>query len=146
MKNSLINLQKIKRRILAHKIDLALYVTIGFLAFFIDYFTLQLLYFLSHKLLIATTMGLIAGLSVSYALNHLRFRKRHSETKKVKESLPAFIALFTINTMFTYVCLLINEKNHWVPRIFAKAFATSIIILWNYLAYHYVIFRRRGEI
>lgn len=129
-----------------HKIDLILYVIIGVLAFIADFTVLQLTDKITQSLLLATISGLLAGFIISYWLNHLRFKKRHTNTRSIKQALPIFVALFVFNTIFTFLCLDYNDKHQLVPRIIVKMGTVCFIMIWNYVMFHNVVYRQRAEI
>jgi putative flippase GtrA len=136
---------KITASYISHKTDVILFAMSGLLAFVVDFSTLQLVDKLISNLMVATISGIAAGFAVSYSLNMLRFNRRHSNVRKPKESLPLFIALFVVNSVFTFWCLDFNESHANYPRILIKVATVSCIMVWNYLLFHYIVFRKKEE-
>lgn len=136
------NKQRITALYKEHKTDLFLYIGSGLLAFITDYATLQVTDSATHNLLAATAAGILAGFVVSYVLNHIRFQKRHEASRAPKESFPLFAGLFVFNTLFTFLCLDYNDKHVQLPRLIVKAATVGCIMVWNYLLFHMVVFRK----
>jgi putative flippase GtrA len=136
--------EKKRNLIREHKTDIILFGLSGLMAFTADYTALLLTERISHNLLAATTMGILAGFIVSYILNALRFKKRHSETRPLSRSLPLFIILFIINTVFTFICLEFNERHSIAPRLIVKMGTVGFIMIWNYILFHSIIFRSQS--
>ena len=130
------------KRLQNHKVDLALYVASGLLAFITDFTILQVTDSATGSLLFATAAGILGGFIVSYILNNIRFTKRHPESRAPKESLPLFAGLFVFNTAFTFICLSYNDGHLRLPRLVVKAATVGCIMVWNYLLFHYIVFRK----
>ena len=140
----MISNEKKSNLIREHKTDIILFGLSGLMAFTADYTALLLTERISHSLLAATTMGILAGFIVSYILNALRFKKRHSETRPLSRSFPLFIILFIINTSFTFICLEFNERHSIAPRLIVKMGTVGFIMIWNYILFHSIIFRSQS--
>lgn len=128
-----------------HKIDVALFAISGILAFLVDITTLQLVDKITGSLLVATTLGIAAGFAVSFTLNQLRFRHRHVNTRKLSESFILFFVLFMFNSGFTFWCLKFNENHANYPRVLVKAGTVSCIMVWNYMLFHLIVFRKKSN-
>lgn len=136
------NIPKLIGAYRTHKTDLLLYLGSGLLAFTADYTTLQITDTITGSLLFATAAGILVGFVVSYVLNHIRFKKRHEASRRPKESLPLFMMLFVFNTIFTFTCLSYNDRHFQLPRLIIKAATVGCIMVWNYLLFHFVVFRK----
>lgn len=127
-----------------HKTDIVLFVISGLLAFIVDFSTLQLVDKATGSLLAASVSGVAAGFVVSYVLNQMRFKHRHVNARKPSESFVLFVVLFMFNSGFTFLCLEFNENNLNLPRILVKVATVSCIMIWNYILFHFVVFRKKG--
>lgn len=139
---------KIKKLINAvkrHRVDLILFGMSGTLAFIADFTTLQLVDKLSHQLILATTSGVLVGFIVSYALNQLRFSRRHDSARSAKQSFPLFVALFVFNSTFTFLCLSYNDRHQIAPRVIIKMGTVGFIMVWNYILFHIFVFREKPK-
>lgn len=137
---------RIKAAYQQHRTDVILYGGSGFLAFLVDFAVLQLIDARTGRLFLATAAGILSGFVVSFILNHIRFQIRHEESRSPKESFPLFFALFVFNTTFTYLCLNYNDHHLQLPRIIVKAATVGCIMVWNYLLFHYVVFRKHNNL
>lgn len=115
-----------------------------------------MLVLLKFPLLVANTISVTIGISISYFLNHLVV------FQEVKRPTLKGYAHFFLITGFSVLCIqniVISVTTHFIHSMtifgtitlsetiiinLAKAFAVVIGMIWNFLLYKHVVFRQRG--
>jgi putative flippase GtrA len=117
------------------------YLFVGGAAFIVDFLSLFILtdYFGIYYLIsaaIAFILGLIANyfLSISWVFNKRKLKNRHFEF-----GVFAFIGIVGLG--FNEVFIWFFTQNLQIYYLESKIFAAVIILLWNFFARKYILFR-----
>ena len=123
-----------------HGIPLAKFAVVGVANTVIDFCVfLALFYGLGWPLLVANTLGWVAGVTNSYLMN-----SRWTFHDPARRDRPARMALFAA---FNFCGLLIANAVIWVlallmPAWLAKIGAIGATLVWNYWSSHRFVFAR----
>jgi putative flippase GtrA len=120
------------------------YLVSGASAFIAQYAVLNLTYYmLSLSLHIATSLGYVSGLLVSYTFNRYWVFGGEGKRKHIAYQSVQYGVLVLLNYLFTVwgVSLL---KDHGIQPYISPILTTGLIVCWNYILFKKVIFRGRG--
>lgn len=116
------------------------YLLTGGLAFAVDYLLLLACYYVfSSPLWVATTLGYLGGLCVSFFINRIWVFGEHGKQRKMARQLVEYVLLLLFNYVFTVFAIRLLDNLGVSPAI-SKIFITAMIAGWNYLIYNKVIF------
>jgi putative flippase GtrA len=120
--------------------SLSRYLTIGGMAFGVDYGVLLLTYYVfSLPLGVATSLGYATGFAVSFISNRNWVFGDAGKDKHLARQSIEYFALVIFNYCFTVVGVrLLNEHN--VKPYIGKVLVMALIVCWNYLLFKKVIF------
>lgn len=120
------------------------YLIAGGLTFGVDYGSLVACYYLFDlSLWLATSVGYIAGLCVSFSLNRRWVYGDKGRERKAGYQLVEYTILLVFNYFFTVFAVhILNTFN--IPPSVSKICVTVLIVCWNYVIYSRVIFRTKG--
>lgn len=132
-----------------------------------DLSMLNTLVFVGHlPTLVANLISASISISVSYFLNHhivFRSRENHTFIRFAKFFTVTGVGILAIQTLVIYlVTHLLSHQQALVHDIlsmlhitrlsarafdlnFAKLCAVAVALIWNFLIYHFVIFKKPGE-
>lgn len=116
------------------------YLLTGGITFAVDYLVLLTGYYVfSLPLWVATTLGYLGGLCVSFFINRAWVFGERGMQRKMTRQLVEYILLLLFNYMFTVLAIRLLDNLGVSPAI-SKIFVTAMIAGWNYLIYNKVIF------
>jgi putative flippase GtrA len=126
--------------------QLARYSLVGGIAFVIDFGLFALcLYALEWHYLLANLMGLIAGLTLNYALSIswvFSDCERRLENRKLAEfSVFAIVGFIGVGINELLMLLLVNF--FCVQGMISKMIAATIVLLWNFCSRKLILFKER---
>jgi putative flippase GtrA len=117
------------------------YLFIGGFAFATDYLLLLLFFYaFSVSLPIATTIGFISGLIVSFTWNRYWVFKGDGTQRYIGKQGLEYGILVIFNYLFT-VLVIKHLHDHGIPPYISKILVMILIICWNYLIFSKIIFR-----
>jgi len=116
------------------------YLLSGGLAFAVDYLLLLACYYvLSFQLWVATTLGYLSGLCVSFFINRTWVFGERGKQRKVTRQLVEYLLLLFFNYFFTVFAIRLLNNQAVSPAI-SKIAITAMIAGWNYIIFNKVIF------
>jgi putative flippase GtrA len=119
----------------------ARYILVGLSAFTTQYVVLNLSYYvLSIHLHVATSLGYIAGLFVSYFFNRHWVFGEAGKHKHIAHQSVEYIVLMIFNYFFTLIGVSFLKSHNIEPYI-SPVLITAAITCWNYALYKKVIFK-----
>jgi len=137
------NMKSLVQRLINH--SLPRYLFIGGIAFCTDYFLLLFsFYVLPLPITLATSLGFISGLLVSFTANrYWVFGEKGSQRYIGKQGIEyGLLVLFNYGfTVFAVKTL----HDHGIPPYVSKVLVMGVILCWNYLIFRKVIFRTKVE-
>ena len=117
------------------------YIIVGICAFTTQYVTLNFSYYvLSLHLHVATSIGYICGLLISFAFNRHWVFGKAGKHKHIAHQSSEYIALVIFNYFFTVLGVSLL-KHHGIQPYISPVLITAIVTLWNYILYKKVIFK-----
>jgi putative flippase GtrA len=122
------------------------YIVAGLSAFITQYAVLNLsFYLLSMNIHVATTLGFVCGLVVSYLFNrHWVFGEAGRQKHVVRQTVE-YTALVIFNYFFTLIGISFL-KNQGIPPFISPFIITGLITCWNYLLFRFVIFKGKKDV
>lgn len=121
------------------------YLIAGGISVAADYGTLLLFYYgFDLDLGVATTIGFLVGLVVSFLLNKLWAFQAAGGAKQTTEQAIKVAVLVVFNLAVTNIAIVYLNKISIGPEI-SKILTTLMITLWNYILYKKHIFKREEE-
>lgn len=116
------------------------YLLTGGLTFAVDYLVLVICYYVfSLPLWVATSLGYLGGLCVSFYVNRTWVFGARGKQRKMTRQLVEYVSLLLFNYVFTVFAIRLLD-NLGVPPAISKIVITATIAGWNYLVYNKVIF------
>lgn len=116
------------------------YLLTGGLTFAVDYLVLLACYYVFLlPLWLATTLGYLGGLCVSFYINKKWVFGARGKQRKMTRQLVEYILLLVFNYAFTVFVIRLLDNLGVAPAI-SKIVITAMIAGWNYLIYSKVIF------
>lgn len=116
------------------------YLITGGLAFTADYILLLACYYVFLlPLWLATTLGYLGGLCVSFLVNRTWVFGEHGKQRKMTRQLVEYVLLLLFNYVFTVFAIRIFDSLGVSPAI-SKIVVTAMIAGWNYIIFNKVIF------
>lgn len=117
----------------------------GISAFASQYLVLSISYYVfSAPLNVASSLGYIAGLFVSYIFNRLWVFGEAGRHKRVAHQSVQYVGLVIINYCFTVFSISFLDK-HGIPPYISQFPITASITIWNYNLFKRVIFKGRQQ-
>lgn len=118
------------------------YLLTGGLTFAVDYLALLTCYYvLSLPLWVATTLGYLGGLCVSFFVNRTWVFGERGKQRKMTRQLVEYVLLLIFNYAFTVFAIRLSHGNGISPAV-SKIVITAMIAGWNYVIFNKVIFAR----
>ena len=124
------------------------YAIVGGIAFISDSLTLTITYkiFLknsSYKLLIGVATGFIVGTIVNYFLSkRFVFSNETSRTKSILFDFFMYIMIGLLGLLITEGGMYIGTEMATCNYAIIKVFVAGIVLLWNYLARCFLVYKR----
>jgi putative flippase GtrA len=130
---------------------LLVYLTIGGLAFLVEYASfLLLIHFLTTPLglIIAQSFSFCFGLVISFTGNRLLTFNDSNSTYKhsVSRQIKAYALLALINLGLSNLAIYALVHHLSVTPLIAKLIVMSMVVLWNFLIFNRVIFKKEQSI
>jgi len=115
------------------------------------------------KPVLANTLSVVVGITISYILNH-RFVFHSEQAPSLKKYLMFFgvsgVSAIALQNLiiwgvsaffrmdFTNSLFLLNEigHNHGIELNIAKALAVGVGMIWNFMFYKYIIFKKKQQV
>lgn len=117
------------------------YVLSGVLAYTVDYSTLIIfvevfkIYYLS-----AAAIAFILGSATAYTMNVIWvFDKRTFKNRYIEISI--FVIISVVGLILNQIFIWFFTENAHLHYLFSKLIATMIVVVWNFLARKYILFR-----
>lgn len=116
------------------------YLLTGGLAFTVDYLLLVTSYYLlSFPLWLATTLGYLGGMGVSFSVNRIWVYSKTGRQRRMTKQLIEYALLLLFNYAFTVYSIKWLNSVGITPAI-SKVVVTGMIVCWNYLIFTKIIF------
>jgi putative flippase GtrA len=116
------------------------YLLTGGLAFAVDYLLLLSCYYVfSLPLWVATTLGYLGGLCVSFFINRTWVFSERGKQRKMTRQLVEYVLLLLFNYAFTVFAIRLFDSRGISPAI-SKIVITAMIAGWNYIIFNKIIF------
>jgi putative flippase GtrA len=116
------------------------YLLTGGLAFVVDYSLLLVSYYVfSLPLWLATTVGYVGGLCISFFVNRAWVFGENGKERKMTRQLVEYVLLLLFNYGFTVFAIRLFDGMHVEPAI-SKIIVTAMIAAWNYIIFNKFIF------
>ncbi len=121
------------------------YLVMGSMAFAVDYGLLVVTYYVfSFPLGVATSIGYVTGLLVSFLANRYWVFGKNAAEKHVLHQSVEYGILLVVNYFVTVLGIkLLNE--HGIKPYVGKVLIMCLIVCWNYVLFKKVIFVRRQK-
>lgn len=121
------------------------YLLTGGLAFAVDYLLLVVGYYIfSLPLWVATTLGYLGGLCVSFFINRAWVFGESGKQRKMTRQLVEYVLLLLFNYAFTVLAIRLSDSLGVEPAI-SKIVITAMIAGWNYIIFNKVIFAHNND-
>ncbi|MBP6917160.1 GtrA family protein [Candidatus Saccharibacteria bacterium] len=118
------------------------YILTGGLAFVIDYLLLLASYYVfSLPLWLATTLGYVGGLCVSFFVNRTWVFGDIGKKRKMTRQFVEYILLLLFNYLFTVSGIRLLDSMGIAPAS-SKIAITAMIVIWNYFIFNNIIFAK----
>ena len=115
------------------------YILTGGLAFVIDYLLLLASYYVfSLPLWLATTLGYVGGLCVSFFVNRTWALGDIGKKRKMTRQFVEYILLLLFNYLFTVSGIRLLDSMGIAPAS-SKIAITAMIVIWNYFIFNNII-------
>lgn len=105
-----------------------------------EYGSFALLYHASHRVAVANSVSYLFGLLTSFLLNRY-WVFNHGQHRKVVSQMILYAILVCVNLGLINVVIIVLAYFGISPYI-GKLAAMAVIVVWNFVVYNKVIFRR----
>lgn len=128
------------------KFGIAGIVTLG-----VDYGTFYLMdSVLAAPLIVSSALSYSTGFIVSFLINRgwvftSKGDSGNNFTKTPRRQLVLYSILFLFNIVFSYVFIDYLHKLTGVGYSVGKVISIILIVVWNYIIYHRIIFKQEGQ-
>lgn len=112
----------------------------GIAAFLIDYIILNIGFYTLHmSITVASTVGFVSGMFVSFYVNRYWVHGRKGSERKRARQIVEYTLLVILNYIFT-VFMVNFLFEHGIQPYVGKIIVMSLVTLWNYVIFSKVIF------
>lgn len=119
-----------------------MYLAVGLTAFVVEFVLFSLLFNANFLLLVAQTLSFSTGLAISFLGNRNFTFKAGEYTHSQSSQLWRYISLALFNLVFSNLLIYALVEPLDVQPYIAKVVVMAAIVVWNYLIFSKVIFRK----
>jgi len=126
-----------------NRTELSRYLAIGFTAFAVEYLLFTILIYVGLFLLVAQTLSFCVGLAISFFGNRIVTFKAGEYTHSRTAQLWRYVSLALFNLILSNALIYVLVEPLNIQEFIAKVVVMAAIVVWNYVIFSKIIFRRK---
>lgn len=118
------------------------YLSVGLIAFCIEYLSFLLIFNQWSSLFLAQTVSFCIGLVISFNGNRMYTFSEGDFRNSVKKQILLYLILAIVNVIFTNV-MIYTLVSLGIHPLVAKVIVMGVVIIWNFIIFNKIIFKSK---